>query len=94
MAEFGVHLNYKKEIRYNWIHCTVAGVIPTVLCALTYLMYGVSSSFVWIAFMPYHFPQSFVIFGTPLTYIFLLRSLNERFAELNSLLRYNVFDYD
>lgn len=92
MVEFGIHFNYRVECRYNWISCVLTVMIPIAISTFSCSMYDeYFSTLYWIVFLSYTVLHSFAVYGPLLTFTLLLRPLNQRFAALNSLLKYTIF---
>lgn len=87
----GVQFNYKKEFRYNWIHCPIVSLM--ILAKLghsstTYSYYEEDYSLICLMDLYGGAFLENITALIPLSfYIVLLRNLQERFAVLNTHLR-------
>lgn len=88
MANLGMHFNYEKKYQRNWLYCTLPIIIAFALLLISFaadIDYTYNDYTVFI--------QRSMIHVSSITFIILLHSLYERFALINSHLRYYWFHF-
>lgn len=91
----GVQFNYKKEFRYNCLHCLVVTLIIFAMLGQSSMDYSYyEEDYSLICLMDWYggdFLENTSIFIPLSFYFILLRNLQERFAVLNVYLRFQLF---
>lgn len=93
MTRFGIDFDYKMANRYAWLYCIGIILAISILLGITFhkLMsnyVGGMSPFNTFLFFSTSLHQNQILIAPLLTYIYMMRSLQTRFAVLNQLLRY------
>lgn len=91
MADMGIHFNYKKEHRRFWQCCIIAMVITIALIIVSYNCCSFRASNHLIDMIEYftsYIPQNCSLVQISVSFLILLYSIYQRFAALNSILRW------
>lgn len=87
MAHLGMQINYKKKYRRNWIYCTLPIISVIILTLLAFATgYNQFSYINCIVFV-----QRAMLHTSLVSFIILLHCVYERFALVNSYLRYKSY---
>lgn len=91
---FGIYFDYKLKNQSAWLYCTMSLAIGLLLMSTLHenpfitLMTSSSVINIQIGGFISSLHEMHTLTGPSLTYVYLLRKLQERFAVLNQLLRY------
>lgn len=84
----GIQFCYKSNNRRSWQCCTIAIAMIIVLAILTYFLMLPYAPLTQLRFLFIMVVQNCVLIFVPISFITLLRGLHQRYAALNSYLRY------